>query len=156
MKEKELKKRIDKRQALIDRLIDSQKKDLADYYKTDPRIERDVYNISKEKIMSVVFKEMGVKQQDVFKRNRNGKVNRVRVNSSARQCYFYFTKEFTKESLKNVGRISLPKMDIIYDHSTVIHGIQSWQDWIDTDKTYRSIHKRIYKKLEFINKYNVN
>ena len=156
MTEQELKAKIDKRQAIIDRLIERQKEDLSIYYKTDPKVEKDVYNIRKEKIMSVVFKELGVNQKEVFRRNYNGKVNRVRTNATARQCYFYFVKRFSDSALKKVGRISLPNMELIYDHSTVIHALKSWQDLIDTDRTYSAAHKRIYKQLEFINKYNVS
>ncbi len=68
---------------------------------------------------------------------------RKREVVQARQVAMYFSKQFTKHSLKNIGLKFGGR-----DHSTVIHGIQSIEDQIETDPSFRETVAELRRKLE--------
>lgn len=61
----------------------------------------------------------------------------------ARQVAMYFVKEYTNHSLKAIGSYFGGR-----DHSTVIHSIQSVNDMMDTDKSFKKSMKELTKKLK--------
>lgn len=61
----------------------------------------------------------------------------------ARQTAMYFAKEYTNHSLKSIGYHFGGR-----DHSTVIHGVQSVNDMIDTNVKFKSSIEELKKKLK--------
>jgi len=61
----------------------------------------------------------------------------------ARQTAMYFSKEYTNHSLKSIGYHFGGR-----DHSTVIHGVQSVNDMIDTNAKFKSSIEELKKKLK--------
>ena len=61
----------------------------------------------------------------------------------ARQVAMYFSKEYTKHSLKTIGLHFGGR-----DHSTVIHAVQSVNDMIQTDSSFNASIESIKKKLK--------
>ncbi|SFO62313.1 chromosomal replication initiator protein DnaA [Algoriphagus ornithinivorans] len=61
----------------------------------------------------------------------------------ARQVAMYFSKEFTNHSLKSIGYHFGGR-----DHSTVIHAVQTVNDMIETDSTFRNAVNELKKKFK--------
>lgn len=61
----------------------------------------------------------------------------------ARQVAMYFAKEYTHHSLKSIGFHFGGR-----DHSTVIHGVQSINDMIETDSKFKLSVEELKKKLK--------
>ena len=68
---------------------------------------------------------------------------RKREVVQARQVAMFFAKQLTKHSLKTIGLHFGGR-----DHSTVIHAVQSVEDQIDTDPSFREMVGAVRKKLE--------
>jgi len=62
---------------------------------------------------------------------------------TARQVAMYFAKEFTNHSLKSIGYHFGGR-----DHSTVIHAIQTVNDFIETDTAFRNSVNELKKKFK--------
>ncbi len=62
---------------------------------------------------------------------------------TARQVAMYFSKEFTNHSLKSIGYHFGGR-----DHSTVIHAVQTVNDMIETDTTFRNAVTELKKKFK--------
>ncbi len=61
----------------------------------------------------------------------------------ARQVAMYFSKEFTQHSLKSIGYHFGGR-----DHSTVIHAVQTVNDMIETDASFRNAVNELKKKFK--------
>ncbi len=61
----------------------------------------------------------------------------------ARQVAMYFSKEFTNHSLKSIGYHFGGR-----DHSTVIHAVQTVNDMIETDASFRNSVNELKKKFK--------
>ena len=61
----------------------------------------------------------------------------------ARQVAMYFSKEYTNHSLKSIGYHFGGR-----DHSTVIHAVQSVNDMMDTNSSFKSSIEELKKKLK--------
>ncbi|RIW17147.1 chromosomal replication initiator protein DnaA [Algoriphagus lacus] len=61
----------------------------------------------------------------------------------ARQMAMYFSKEFTNHSLKSIGYHFGGR-----DHSTVIHAVQTVNDMIETDSSFRNAVNELKKKFK--------
>ncbi|MGM0946013.1 MAG: chromosomal replication initiator protein DnaA [Bacteroidota bacterium] len=61
----------------------------------------------------------------------------------ARQVAMYFSKEFTNHSLKSIGYHFGGR-----DHSTVIHAVQTVNDMIETDSSFRNSITELKKKFK--------
>ncbi len=61
----------------------------------------------------------------------------------ARQVAMYFSKEYTNHSLKSIGYHFGGR-----DHSTVIHAVQSVNDLMDTNSTFKSSIEELKKKFK--------
>lgn len=61
----------------------------------------------------------------------------------ARQMAMYFSKEFTQHSLKSIGYHFGGR-----DHSTVIHAVQTVNDMIETDASFRNAVNELKKKFK--------
>ncbi len=68
---------------------------------------------------------------------------RKRSVVQARQLSMYLAKNFTKNSLKVIGRHFGGR-----DHSTVIHSCQAVKDMMDTDKEFRESVSELEKKIQ--------
>lgn len=68
---------------------------------------------------------------------------RKRAVVQARQLSMYLAKNFTKNSLKVIGRHFGGR-----DHSTVIHSCQAVKDLMDTDKDFKESVAEIEKKIQ--------
>ncbi len=62
---------------------------------------------------------------------------------TARQVAMYFSKEFTNHSLKSIGYHFGGR-----DHSTVIHAVQTVNDLIETDSTFKAAVTELRKKFK--------
>lgn len=62
---------------------------------------------------------------------------------AARQVAMYFAKEFTNQSLKSIGYHFGGR-----DHSTVIHAIQTVNDLMETDTSFRNAVNELKKKFK--------
>jgi chromosomal replication initiator protein len=90
-----------------------------------------------EQIQQIVCEYFGMDEDLVRARTRKREV------VQARQVAMYFSKQFTKHSLKTIGLKFGGR-----DHSTVIHGVQSVENQIETDPRYREIIDELRHKLE--------
>jgi chromosomal replication initiator protein len=68
---------------------------------------------------------------------------RKRAIVQARQLSMYLAKEFTKNSLKSIGRHFGGR-----DHSTVIHSCQAVKDMMDTDKVFKESVLDLERKIQ--------
>ena len=62
---------------------------------------------------------------------------------TARQVAMYFAKEFTNHSLKSIGYHFGGR-----DHSTVIHAVQTVNDLMETDSSFRNSVNELKKKFK--------
>ena len=64
---------------------------------------------------------------------------RKRTAVEVRQCSMFVIKHFTpKATLKAISLFMGGR-----DHSTVIHGLRTWQNLMDTDKRYRELTEQV-------------
>ena len=138
-----IKQRIDKRAALIAKLQELQKIDMGLIGKTEP------VPLTKEKILKAVLKCSRRDFDSVFwKHKATGEVNRERKNVKTRQMYFYLCKHLTDCSLKEIGKIKREgKVHLMYDHSSVIHGIKAHEDTIEWYKSDKKFHELVVRYL---------
>src|SRR5690606_21678518 len=91
-------------------------------------IKEDRVNLTVEEIQRVVCDYLKIPEDLVRARTRKREV------VQARQIAMWFSKQLTSHSLKTIGLHFGGR-----DHSTVIHGIQSVEDQMDTDPSFREI-----------------
>lgn len=97
-------------------------------------------NQKASKIIEVVMQVTGCKNPFKISKQDPHKMDRRVEYVEARHAIRYFIHKNTRLSLKAIGRITGGA-----DHSTIIHAVNQYQDWIDTDK-------RIKAQAELINK----
>jgi len=138
-----IRERIKKRAELIAKMEELQKIDLIAIG------EYQHETLGKEMILKGVLKCTRRDFDSVFWRHKaSGKVNQISKNVQIRQMYFYLCKTLTKMSLSEIGTI--PKDNTVYqvyDHSSVIHGVMSHTNLIDT---YKSEKKFSDSVLQYI------
>jgi chromosomal replication initiator protein len=92
--------------------------------------------ITVENIQKLVADHFGIQVGDLKKKSRKREV------VVARQLSMYFAKEFTSESLKNIGE------HFDKDHSTVLYSHKAVRDLIDTDAGFREIVDKLKRQVE--------
>lgn len=97
-------------------------------------------NQKASKIIEVVMQVTGCKNPFKISKQDPHKMDRRLEYVIPRHAIRYFIHKNTRLSLKAIGRITGGG-----DHSTVLHAVATYQDWIDTDK-------RIKQQAEQINK----
>ena len=97
------------------------------------------YNKS-QKIINTVCLVYNVEFKKVDNRKRDREVVQVR------QAIMYFVRKETSLSLKAIAKL----FTNIFDHSTVIHGISTYNDIYYQDKMLLANHKIILEKLSAI------
>ncbi len=139
----QIRERINKRAALIAKLEEMQKVDKSLIGESEP------VPLTKDKILKAVLKCHRRDFDSVFwKHKATGEVNRKRKNVKIRQMYFYLTKQLTDCSLKDIGKIKREgKTHLVYDHSSVIHGVKVHEDLIDCYKSEKKLHDSVVKYL---------
>jgi len=90
-----------------------------------------------EQIQQIVCEYFSIPEDLVRARTRK------REAVQARQVAMYFSKQLTKHSLKTIGLKFGGR-----DHSTVIHGVQSVENQMETDPRFREIVEEIRHKLD--------
>lgn len=90
-----------------------------------------------EEIQRVVCEYLKIPEDLVRERTRKREV------VQARQVAMYYSKQLTRHSLKTIGLHFGGR-----DHSTVIHAVQSVEDQIDTDPSFREMVGAIAKRLQ--------
>jgi chromosomal replication initiator protein len=90
-----------------------------------------------EQIQQIVCNYFTIQEDLVRARTRKREV------VQARQVAMYFSKIYTKHSLKTIGLKFGGR-----DHSTVIHGVQSIENQIETDPHFREVIEELRHKLE--------
>jgi chromosomal replication initiator protein len=90
-----------------------------------------------DKIQKSVSHYFSVTVDDLKDKTRKKEV------ATARQVAMYFAKEYTDYSLKQIGHYFGGR-----DHSTVIHAVQSVQNLIDTDNTFRKNVEELKQMLK--------
>ena len=138
-----IKERVDKRAKLIAKLEQLQKIDMGLIGITEPT------PLTKENILKAVLKCSRRDFDSVFwKHKASGLVNRERKNVKLRQMYFYLSKHLTDCSLKEIGKIKREnKAYLVYDHSSIIHGIKAHEDLIEWYKSEKKLHNLVIKYL---------
>ena len=139
-----IKERIDKRAALILRMEQLQKTDRNKLGLRNPNAE-----LTKEDVLKGLLKCCRKDFESVFWRHRaSGKVNQIAKNDRIRQLYFYLCKTITPSTLKEIGKVkSNGQMYQIFDHATVIHGIQSHQNLVDIYAADRDFTKLVTRYI---------
>lgn len=61
-----------------------------------------------------------------------------------RQQIMWYCKRFTKLSLKSIGKLFAKK----YDHSTIIHGVVTWDDAILHYRRQRADHEKLFQIIK--------
>ena len=145
---RDLNRKIIYREALIDKLKAAQRRDINKIKNLPNNTISDIM-ITKEKILSVCLKMTNLDAADVFKKQATGKINRERQHVELRQMYFYITKEITGNSLKRIGNIKIEGVvNITYDHTTVIHGNNSWINIMSTEPRKKKLTEQIISILK--------
>lgn len=88
--------------------------------------------LTKEEILKVICRELQMDFDEV--KNRK---TRLKDFVYARQLYAYFCKEYTDESLTNMGKF------IYKDHATMIYSIKEIKNFYEVDKEVRNDVDRI-------------
>jgi len=88
-------------------------------------------------IQKTVSDFYGIKLEDLKAKTRKKEI------VTARQVAMYFSKEFTNHSLKSIGYHFGGR-----DHSTVIHAVQTVNDLMETDTTFRNAVNDQRKKFK--------
>ena len=83
--------------------------------------------LTKEEILKVICRELQMNFDEV--KNRK---TRLKEFVYARQLYAYFCKEYTNESLTNMGKF------IHKDHATMIHSIKQIKGFYDVEKVIKN------------------
>jgi chromosomal replication initiator protein len=83
--------------------------------------------LTKEEILKVICRELQMDFDEV--KNRK---TRLKEFVYARQLYAYFCKEYTNESLTNMGKF------IHKDHATMIHSIKQIKGFYDVEKVIKN------------------
>lgn len=70
-----------------------------------------------------------------------------------RQLYYYLMKMFTKETLYRIGAINHNGFELVRDHSTVIHGIETIQNMIDipSNVNHQDVMEAVRRVREYTN-----
>ena len=143
---KDINARIVYREALIDKLKANQSRDI-NKIKGLPNYTYD-RAVTKEKVLSVCLKMTRLDAEQVFKIQNTGRINRERTHVELRQMYFYIAKKVTSVPLKKIGKIKIEGVaNVIYDHSTVIHGRQSWENIMATEPQKKKLTEQIIRTL---------
>ena len=101
-------------------------------------IVKDIENeVGIEFIQKAVSDYFDIKADDLKAKTRKKEI------VTARQVAMYFSKEFTNHSLKSIGYHFGGR-----DHSTVIHAVQTVNDLMETDSTFRNSVNDLKKKLK--------
>jgi hypothetical protein len=142
-----IKERIDKRAALILRMEQLQKTDRNKLGLRDPNAA-----LTNEDILKGLLKCSRKDFESVFWRHRaSGKVNQIAKNVRIRQLYFYLCRTITLSTLKETGIVkNNGETYQVFDHATVIHGIQSHQNLVDiyaADRDFTKLVTRYLKNL---------
>jgi chromosomal replication initiator protein len=103
-------------------------------------IKNFVKSVSRE--VSIEFIQKSVCEYFNVQQDKLREKTRKRQIVQARQLSMYLAKNFTKNSLKVIGRHFGGR-----DHSTVIHSCQAVRDLMDTDKEFREAVTDIEKKI---------
>jgi len=93
--------------------------------------------ITVENIQKLVADYFDIPVEDLRKKSRKREV------VVARQLSMYFAKEFTSESLKNIGEF------FAKDHSTVLYSHKAVRDMIDTDTGFKDTVEKLKRQVEF-------
>lgn len=104
-------------------------------------IKNFVKNISRE--VSIDFIQKTVCEYFTITPEKLREKTRKREVVQARQLSMFLAKQFTKNSLKVIGKHFGGR-----DHSTVIHSCQAVQDLIDTDKKFKESVSDLQKKIQ--------
>ncbi|MEN2281369.1 chromosomal replication initiator protein DnaA [Algoriphagus sp. SE2] len=90
-----------------------------------------------EYIQKTVSEYYGIALEDLKAKTRKKEI------VVARQVSMYFSKEFTNHSLKSIGYHFGGR-----DHSTVIHAVQTVNDLMETDSSFRNAVNELKKKFK--------
>lgn len=82
-------------------------------------------------ILAQVTEHYGITPEELFTRTRKREI------VFPRQLFFYLCCRYTKKSQDYIGKISERYGIKKYDHATVLHGRNSIQNYIDTDREKR-------------------
>jgi chromosomal replication initiation ATPase DnaA len=82
--------------------------------------------ISEERVITVICEYLGF-TFDVIK-----KKNRVKKMVYARYLLCHFLKKYTSHTCTSIGNL------LHRDHTTVLYGLHTIQDWIDTEDSVRN------------------
>lgn len=93
-----------------------------------------------KRIVSIIEKHLELPMGDIHLKSRK------RYIVQARQLAHKFTKIQTRLSLAGIGFLIGGK-----DHATVLTGINTVDNLIETDSNYRSMYKELYEKIIYIN-----
>jgi len=104
-------------------------------------IKNFVKNISRE--VSIDFIQKTVCEYFTITPEKLREKTRKREIVQARQLSMFLAKQFTKNSLKVIGKHFGGR-----DHSTVIHSCQAVQDMMDTDKKFKESVADLQKKIQ--------
>jgi chromosomal replication initiator protein len=88
-------------------------------------------------IQKAVSEYFGIQLEDLKAKTRKKEI------VIARQVAMYFSKEFTNHSLKSIGYHFGGR-----DHSTVIHAVQTVNDMIETDSSFKNSVNELKKKFK--------
>lgn len=88
-------------------------------------------------IQKAVSEYFGIQLEDLKAKTRKKEI------VIARQVAMYFSKEFTNHSLKSIGYHFGGR-----DHSTVIHAVQTVNDMIETDSSFKNSVSELKKKFK--------
>jgi len=143
-REQAIANRIDKRKLVIETLNIAQELDEKLLYGKD----YDGSIFTKKTIIKAILKFTELKINEVFGKNKKGKMSRKMNLVEARKIYCYICKEHTSYTLKDIALIEYGTILHVYDHTSVIHHHTTWQDIMDTEPVKRRLTENIIRYLK--------
>lgn len=97
------------------------------------------------KIRTLIGEITGVDPQNFEPKHENGKVKRDRELVASRHLLMYVLKNYSKMSLREIGRQYNDKK---FHHATVIHAVKTINNAMETDKGVKAKYDELFKKAE--------
>jgi len=100
------------------------------------RVDVTYQHLTPTEIISAICKYFGTTPELIFVKKRNRE--KVKVRHLAR----YFLKHYTRLSLKEIAHKTM-SINEKCNHTTIMHSVQTVNDWIDVDREMRAIVESI-------------
>jgi chromosomal replication initiation ATPase DnaA len=97
-----------------------------------------------QKIIKAVCKHQGISEEQINTRTRKKEI------VYARHLAIYIIRQNTKMGLKDIG---MQFGDLMFDHTTIIHSINTLNNWISTEEDVKQTVEQLRIKTQHLKRY---